>query len=79
MAFMAIVGGAQVGNYQWNGGTQPFAWIAQDNSLQVMDAQTVVAFGQAAATWEQSHIFAARYLKNQSPIPLDYTDNQYWP
>jgi hypothetical protein len=63
----------------WNGGLSPFAWIAADNSLVTMDAQTVVEFGRTAAQHEQSHIFAARALKDMEPIPLDYTDDSYWP
>lgn len=78
-AFMAIVAGAQVGDLTWHGGVSDFAWIAQDNTLTTMDAQTVVAFGQAAAAHESAHIFAARALKEANPIPSDYTDDAYWP
>jgi hypothetical protein len=78
-AFMAIVGGAQVGDLRWHGGSSDFAWIAQDNSLTTMDAQTVVAFGQAAAAHETAHIFAARALKESDPIPTDYADDVNWP
>lgn len=79
LAFMAIVAGAQPGDLQWNGSTD-FAWIAADNSLTTMDAQTVVAFGQAAAAHEQAHIFAARTLKDSDPIPGDFATNEsYWP
>ena len=78
-AFMAIVAGTQAGNLRWHGGSTDFAWIAQDNTLTTMDAQTVVAFGQAAAAHETAHIFAARTLKESDPIPTDYTDDVYWP
>jgi len=79
LAFMAIVAGAQPEDLFWNGGLSPFAWIAADNSLVTMDAQTVVEFGRTAAQHEQSHIFAARALKDMEPIPHDYTDDSYWP
>lgn len=79
LAFMAIVAGAQPDDLFWNGGPSPFTWIAADNSLITMDAQTVVEFGRTAAQHEQSHIFAARALKDMEPIPLDYTDDSYWP
>lgn len=79
LAFMAITQGAQPGNYLWHGGTEPFAWIAQDNSIVEMDAYTVVAFGKAAAEHERAHIFAARELKDMNPIPTDYADSIYWP
>ncbi len=79
LAFMAIVAGAQPGDLFWNGGLSPFTWIAADNSLATMDAHTVVEFGRTAAQHEQSHIFAARALKDMEPIPLDYTEDSYWP
>jgi hypothetical protein len=79
LAFMAIVAGAQPGDLFWNGGLSPFTWIAADNSLVTMDAQTVVEFGRTAAQHEQSHIFAARALKDMEPIPLDYSDDGNWP
>ncbi|KQW30747.1 hypothetical protein ASE36_00130 [Rhizobium sp. Root274] len=79
LAFMAIVAGAEAGDPIWNGGVDPFKWIAADNTLVTMDAQTVVEFGRAAAQREQAHIFAARALKDFDPIPLDYTDDGYWP
>ena len=79
LAFMAIVAGAQAGDLMWHGGVQPFAWIALDNSIVTMDAQTVVQFGRAAAAWEQAHIFAGRAIKNLSPIPADYTAPERWP
>ena len=45
-----------------------------------MDAQTVFAFGQAALAKKSALIFAARNLKNLSPIPSDYATNEsYWP
>ncbi len=78
-AFMAIVAGAQVADLRWHLGANDFAWIAQDNTLTTMDAQTVVAFGQAAASHETAHIFAARALKEANPIPTDYVDDAYWP
>ncbi len=79
LAFMAIVAGAQPEDLFWNGGLSPFTWIAQDNSLVTMDAQTVVEFGRTAAEHEQAHIFAARALKDMEPIPDDFTDDSYWP
>jgi hypothetical protein len=35
--------------------------------------------GQAAAANESAHIFAARALKDMSPIPSDFSDDAYWP
>jgi hypothetical protein len=79
LAFMAISQGAQAGDYLWHGGNDPFVWIAQDNSVNPMDAFTVIEFGKAAAFHESSHIFAARQLKDMNPIPDNYTDPMYWP
>jgi len=79
MAFMAIVAGKQAGDLRWNGGSQDFSWIAKDNSMLPMDAQTVVAFGQTAAAHEQAHVFAARELKNMEPVPEDFRDDKWWP
>ncbi|HWV10688.1 MAG TPA: DUF4376 domain-containing protein [Pseudomonas sp.] len=79
LGFMAVVGGAQVGDLRWSNPDQDFTWIAADNSLVPMDAHTVVAFGKAAAERKQALIFAARQLKNLEPIPLDFTDDTWWP
>lgn len=79
LAALAIMGGAQPGDLRWHGGASDFVWIAADNNLTAMDAQTVVAFGQAAAAWESAHVFAARALKDLPAIPVDYTADGYWP
>lgn len=79
LGFMAVVAGAQSGDLRWSNPDQDFAWIASDNSLVPMDAQTVVAFGKAAAERKQALIFAARQLKDMEPIPADYTDDKWWP
>ena len=79
LALAAIVQGAQVGDLRWHGGGSDFEWIAADNSVLAMDAQTVFAFGQKAATWERDHIFAARTLKSMEVIPADFQDGSYWP
>ncbi|MCG6115110.1 MAG: DUF4376 domain-containing protein [Mesorhizobium sp.] len=78
-AFAAVVNGAEAGDLRWHGGDTDFAWIATDNSLTPMDAQTVFAFGQAAMAHKQAMIFAARALKDVDPIPADYADDAYWP
>lgn len=79
LAAVAIMAGVQPGNYRWHGGDADFAWIAEDNSLVPMDAQTVIAFGQAAARHETLHVFAARALKDAAQIPADYASDQFWP
>lgn len=79
LAGFAIAAGAQAGDLFWHGGESPFAWIAADNSIVTMDAQTAFAFGQAAARNETLHIFAAKAIKDMDPIPTDYTADFYWP
>lgn len=78
LAFMAIIAGAQPGDYMW-AGQDPFGWIAQDNSITLMDAHTMVEFSKTAAEWERLHIFAARELKNMEIVPNDYEDDKWWP
>lgn len=79
LGFMAVVGGAVAGDLRWSNPGEDFVWIASDNSLVPMDAQTVVAFGKAAAERKQALIFAARQLKDMEPTPADYTDDKWWP
>lgn len=78
-ALAAIMNGAQPGDYYWHGGAEPFRWIDLSNQTVQMDAQTMFAFGQAAAEWKQAHIFAARDIKIADPPPLDFADDSYWP
>lgn len=79
LALGAISAGAQPGNLRWANPEQDFGWIALDNTVVPMDAQTCWAFAQAAAAYKSALIFAARALKDFDPIPGDYTDNSYWP
>lgn len=78
-ALAAISAGALPGDYRWHGGDSDFVWIAADNSLTLMDAQTMFALGQTAMAHKQAHIFAARALKDADPIPVDYADDIHWP
>lgn len=78
LGFMAIFAGAEVGSLRWSNPKQDFTWIAADNSLVPMDAQTVVQFGKAAAERKQALIMAGRQLKDLSPIPVDYANDKWW-
>lgn len=78
-ALAAIINGAQAGDYRWAHPTTDFAWIASDNTSTLMDAQTTLAFGIAASSWEGLHIVAARSIKNLSPVPTDYASAARWP
>jgi Domain of unknown function (DUF4376) len=79
MAFMAIVAGSPVGFLRWHQGATDFGWISQDNTITLMDAQTVVALGQAAAAWKQAHVFSGRAVKDMVPIPSHYQGSEWWP
>ncbi|MCV0350200.1 MAG: DUF4376 domain-containing protein [Nitratireductor sp.] len=77
---------AEPGNLRWQHLVDPslpdkdFGWIAADNSVTPMDAQTMMRFGYAALNHKQAHIFAARVLKLSDPIPADFATNEaYWP
>lgn len=79
LAGFAIGAGAQPGDLDWMPEVAEFVWIAADNTLTAMDAQTMFAFGHAAAANQAAHVFAGRALKEMDPIPADYADDQYWP
>jgi hypothetical protein len=78
LAGFAMAAGKGAGDYRWHGAVTDFAWIADDNSLNPMDAPTCFEFGQAAAAWETKQIFLARAIKQMNPIPYDYKSNSYW-
>jgi hypothetical protein len=78
-ALAAQINGAEPEDYRWHGGGSDFVWIAADNSLSPMDAQTMFTFGQAAMAHKQAHIFAARTLKDTNPIPLNFREDTHWP
>ncbi|WLR94255.1 DUF4376 domain-containing protein [Shinella zoogloeoides] len=78
-ALAAISAGAAEGDLRWHGGDTDFCWIAEDNGLVPMDAQTMFNFGQAAMAHKQAMIFAARALKDRETIPDDITADIYWP
>ena len=79
LAGFAIASGSEQGNVFWHGGPSPFTWISADNTEVQMDAQTMFAMAQAAAAHEAAHVFAAKSLKDTSPIPENYTDEAFWP
>ncbi|WET12292.1 DUF4376 domain-containing protein [Pseudomonas sp. D3] len=80
LAFMAVIlNNAQPGNLRWSNPDVDFDWIAADNSRIPMDAQTVIAFGKAAAQRKDDMIKAGRTLKDMPVIPANYTDDEWWP
>ena len=79
LASMAVMDGAQEGDYRWSKPDEDFAWIATDNSLHLMDAPTVVEFGKAAVRRKQALVMAGRQLKDMQPTPADFADDKWWP
>lgn len=79
LAGFAVAAGSPPGNLRWANANQDFSWIASDNSVIPMDAQTAFAFGQAAAAVETAIVFAAKTLRDMDPIPTDFTNDGYWP
>lgn len=78
-ALAAIMNGAQAGELRWADPTKEFFWIAADNTRVPMDAQTALAFGQAATARKSALVLAGSNLKKMDPIPLDFADDKYWP
>lgn len=79
LAGFAVMQGAEPGDYRWNGASADFSWRDKNNFNNLMDAQTMFAFGQTAAEHVRAHIFAAVALKEMAEIPEDYFDDKYWP
>ncbi len=78
LALAAIIAGSQPGDLKWENPDSDFGWIAADNSVVPMDAQTAFAFSQAAAAYKKHLIFAASRIKNMDVIPKDYKDDKWW-
>lgn len=55
---------AQPDDYRWSDPDHDFGWIDADNNLVLMDAQTVMEFGNTAKLHKQRNIFAARLIKD---------------
>lgn len=79
LALAAIINGAQPGDYRWANADADFVWLATNNDAVKMDAQTAWNFAQSAALWKQQHVYAARAIKDTSPIPANYADDSLWP
>lgn len=78
LAGFALINGAKVGDHLWNG-SDPFTWIAKDNSLVLMDAHECFAFGRAAAEHERQHIFAAVEIKDDTAEIEGFPESAKWP
>ncbi|WP_427023052.1 DUF4376 domain-containing protein [Aureimonas ureilytica] len=81
-AMAAIMGGAQPGDLRWPGVDKDFFWIAADDVRVPMDAQTMVAFGNAVAAREGLLIVAGNDLKQRiaaGEAISNIGDDKLWP
>lgn len=79
LAKFAMIAGAGAGNYRWATPDTDFTWIVQSNEKVPLDAPTMSALGDIAASWTTRHFYAARAIKDMDQIPADFTDDKYWP
>jgi hypothetical protein len=77
-AFMAMLKGAQPGDTAWQGEGTTFGWIAADNTVMPMGPDDLIGLGIAVMRHKQAHIFAARWIKNLTPIPPNYQYDSVW-
>lgn len=63
--------------HYWHGVASDFEWIAEYNTLHLMDAQAMVTLGQVAMAHKQAMIFAAHILKDITGIAVDYQDHRW--
>lgn len=77
-ALGALMAGKAGDDVNWSDPSNPFAWLASDNTLAPMGPAQVVAFGNAALAHKSKHIHMARILKDTKPIPADYADDSRW-
>jgi hypothetical protein len=80
-ASIAITNGALPDDLRWQNPEVDFVWIAADNSMVPMDAQTVVAFGQAAMGHVSAHMWTARAIKDRIAAgeTIDIGSDAVWP
>ena len=78
-ALAAMMAGAKAGDLRWADPEADFVWIAGDNQRVPMDAQTTLAFGQAATARKSQLVLAGSSLKAMNPIPQDFAADHRWP
>ena len=80
-AMAAIMGGVQTGDLRWHGLPVDFFWIAADDTRVPMDAQTMVALGNAMAAREGLLIVAGNDIKQRIAAgqAVSIGDDALWP
>jgi hypothetical protein len=72
-ALAAIAAGhGAPGNLRWADPNTDFAWIATDNTMNTMDAPTLLAFAMGAVALGQKLILFSRALKDQLNAAADF-------
>lgn len=74
LAALAIAAGAKAGDYEWDGSRENFVWIAADNSVVPMDAQTVIAFARAVAEFKKHCIMRGYAVKQNIAAAADHSE-----
>lgn len=79
-ASMAVGAGVQPGDLRWSNPEADFAWIAEDNTLLPMDAQTTIQFGLTAMANRSKLIMKARDIKDSviAGTAVDIADDATW-
>lgn len=78
-ALLAVMNGAQPGDYQWATAGSDFEWITLDNRYVKLDAQSMLQLGLTAMRWRDAHVKAARDIKDTVPRPDDFKADALWP
>ncbi len=80
LATLALMNGANSGNYLWDGTGNNFTWITSNNQIINMDVYDVINLGKAAAEMKKILIYKSRYIKDNlaSNTALDIYNNTLW-
>lgn len=75
-------GEGQMGDVMWYGASQPFGWIAEDNSVMALDAPGMVDLGNALGDRKKNLTFAGFAIKERlrlGEVIPDITADALWP
>ena len=78
-AGLYIAMGGDPQSLRWMDPDEDFVFLSAKNLPVPMSAQACLDFGRAALRHKKAHIFAARAIKDQDPIPEDFAESPIWP
>lgn len=81
-ATLAKADGFEAEEFRWQNPDRDFAWIAIDNSRLLLDAPSMVEFAKEAGRFSESHVMAARNIKDRilnGEHISDITLDELWP